>query len=117
VMSRCLADAQRRLELAAGTLGGFHSGIALVTDVDGGVARFEVGARVRIEVADATAVATIDEVVQHDGVDAAAAAPAPPEDDDGPVRTGGGTPAAGVVTLVPPASQGTQLRFGEEDER
>jgi exonuclease VII large subunit len=92
-MRRCLTDAQRRVELAAATLGGFHSGIALVADVDGGTARFEVGARLRIEVADATAVATVDEVVHHDG---APGRPVPPD---------------------PPAAQGTQLRLDEEKER
>jgi exonuclease VII large subunit len=93
-MRRCLHDATRRVDLAAATLGGFHSGIALVADVDGGVARFEVGARLRIEVADATALATIDEVVRHGGARSAAAA---------------GRPAGA------PAARGTQLRLDEED--
>jgi exonuclease VII large subunit len=99
-MRRCLHDAERRVDLAAATLGGFHSGIALVADVDGGPASFEVGSRLRIEVADATATATIDEVVRHGDVHhrrgaagrSAAPAPAPP-------------------TTRPP----TQLRLDEEN--
>ena len=93
---RCLTDAERRVELVAATLGGFHSGIALVADVDGGAPRLEVGARLRIEVADATALATIDEVVHHDGVPRARPARTPP---------------------VPSGGQGTQLRLDEEEER
>jgi exonuclease VII large subunit len=64
-MHRCLADAERRVELAAATLDGFRRGVALVTAIDGTPARFEVGERLRIEVADATATATIDTVVRH----------------------------------------------------
>jgi hypothetical protein len=102
-MRRCLADAERRVDLATATLGGFHSGIALVADVDGGTARFEVGARLRIEVADATAVATVDEVVHHDG----------PVTPDRPADPSGLAP----VPPDPPGGQGTQLRLGEEHER
>jgi exonuclease VII large subunit len=65
-IGRCLTDAERRVELVAATLDGFRSGLALVTAADGAPARFEVGEHLRIEVADATATATIDTVVRHD---------------------------------------------------
>jgi exonuclease VII large subunit len=119
-MHRCLTDAERRVDLAAATLGGFRSGIALVADVDGGVARFEVGARLRIEVADATAVATIDEVVHHDRSPGAGG---PSRVADGPSPAQGGTsrppaapPAPPVPPPAPPVGRGTQLRLDEESE-
>lgn len=68
-MRRCLTDADRRVDLAAATLGGFQSGLALVTALDGTPARYAVGERLRLEVADATVTATIDAVVRHAPVD------------------------------------------------
>jgi exonuclease VII large subunit len=65
VVRRCLVDAERRVDVAGATLRGFHHGVALVAAADGGAARFVVGERVRIEVADATALATIDTVTRH----------------------------------------------------
>jgi exonuclease VII large subunit len=105
---RCLFDAERRVDLAAATLGGFHSGIALVADVDGGAARFEVGARLRVEVADVTALATIDEVVHHGRGDL-------PGPDDGPPHPGPSHPDETIPEQ--PAGQVTQLRLGEEPAR
>lgn len=61
-----IAERARRHELAAATLDGFRTGIALVTADDGSPARFEVGESLRIEVAQATVTARIQTVVRHD---------------------------------------------------
>jgi exonuclease VII large subunit len=65
-MARRLADRSHRLQLAAATLDGFRSGIALVTAADGSPARLVVGETLRIEVAQATVTARIDTVTRHD---------------------------------------------------
>jgi exonuclease VII large subunit len=117
-LSRCLSDAERRVELAAATLGGFHSGIALVADVDGGPARFEVGARLRIEVADATALATIDEVVRHGGGGAHDPGQTSARAADRPRRPPARPSVRDDDTIADgPAGQVTQLRLDEEAPR
>jgi exonuclease VII large subunit len=65
-LARRVAERARRLELATATLDGFRTGIALVTGVDGGPARFVVGESLRIEVAQATVTARIETVTRHD---------------------------------------------------
>lgn len=60
-----LADRQRRLDLVSATLDGFATGLALVRAADGGPARYAVGERLRLEVATATVLATIDDVEHH----------------------------------------------------
>jgi exonuclease VII large subunit len=60
-----VADRRRRVELVAATLDGFRTGIALISRPDGSRARIEPGERIVIEVADATATATIEQVTRH----------------------------------------------------
>jgi exonuclease VII large subunit len=60
-----VADRRRRVDLAAATLDGFRTGIALISRPDGSPARLEPGERIVIEVADATATATIEQVTRH----------------------------------------------------
>jgi exonuclease VII large subunit len=68
-LSHRIAERARRCDLAAATLDGFRTGIALVTADDGSPARFEVGESLRIEVAQATVTARIQTVVRHDHAD------------------------------------------------
>jgi len=60
-----LVELRRRLSAAAGTLDAFTRGVALVTGEDGGAPLLEPGARLIIETADATVIATIDQVTRH----------------------------------------------------
>jgi exonuclease VII large subunit len=62
-----LVEVARRLASASGTLDSFTRGVALVTAPDGGPARYERGATIIIETADATVTATVDSVEQHGG--------------------------------------------------
>jgi exonuclease VII large subunit len=60
-----LSEIARRLVSASGTLDSFTRGVALVTAVGGGPARYEQGAQVIIETAEVTVLATIDDVQRH----------------------------------------------------